>query len=224
MAERTLPPTRNTTGTTTVAYGGLSPIDAYRPLLDRPLIYAESTTAATTSITAIANAYFKQTIVAGLTHSIGGGAGHFQTNCSGAMVGKIGGVGSWVTLEDGMTGYAGGLDVAGVITPLNVGIRSQTGNTVTLTSSMLVFGMHAQCILQGTGVPVYDTDHTNIFFARVNVYGATITSLFYFESSISAGMVAAATHTTEVAQMPLAWIHGAGPTLDHDLFVKLYRD
>jgi hypothetical protein len=219
---RTMPPTRNTTGATVVAYAGLAPIDAYDELIDRPLGYFESTAAAQTSITAITNFYAKQTIVAGLTHSIGGAAGHFQTNCSGAMVGKIGGLGSWVTLEDGMTGYAGGLDVAAVITPLNVGVRVATGSTVTLTSSQLVFGLHAQCTLQGTGVPVYDTNHTNIFFARVNVYGATLCSLFYFESSISAGMVAAGTYTTEACQFPLAWIHGAGPTLDHPLYVKLY--
>ena len=216
MASRTLPPVRNTTGTTTVAYGGLSPIDAYDLLIDRPLVYVESTMNKTTSITAITNAYFKQTIVAGLSHSIGGAAGHFQTNCSGAMVGKIGGVGSWVQLEDGMTGYAGGLDVAGVITPLNVGVRCSAGSTVTLTNSSVIFGMHAQFIQSGTGTPTY------LFFTRLNTTSA-ITALFYAENITSIGWVAAATHTTEIGQIPLVWAHGS-PGGDQHCFVKLYHD
>jgi hypothetical protein len=212
---RTLPPTRNTTGTTDVAYGGLSPIDAYDELIDRPMAYFESTAAAQTSITAVTNLYSKQTIVAGLSHSIGGAAGHFQTNCSGAMVGKIGGLGSWVTLEDGMTAYAGGLDVSGVITPLNTGVRVQTGSTCTMTSSMVVMGLHAQYINQGTATPGY------VVFARLNVYGDTLDALFYTESDISCGWVAAGTHTTEVGQIPLLYGHGC-PGGNQANFVKLY--
>ena len=214
--DRTIPPTRNTTGTTTVAYGGLSPIDAYETLIDRPLVYVDSTTAATTSITAITNAYFKQTVVAGMSHALGGSAGHFQTHVSGAATGNILGLASWVELETGMTGYAGGVDTSAVIAPLSVGVRCRTG-TVTLTNSMVVFGLKAQFIQSGTGTP------TTLYFARINTSSA-ISALFYTENSQSAGVVAAATHTTEVGQIPLIRVHGAGPTLDQDLFIKLYRD
>lgn len=213
MAERTIPPTRNTTGTTTVAYGGLSPIEAYGELIDRPLAYLESTSAATTSITAITNAYFKQTVSAGMSHAIGGSAGHFQTHVSGAATGNILGLASWVELETGMTGYAGGLDTSGVIAPLSVGVRCRTG-TVTLTDSMVVFGLKAQFIQSGSGTP------TTLFFARLNTSSA-ITALFYAENTNSIGYVAAGTHTTEVGQIPLAYIHSGGDT---HAFVKLYHD
>jgi len=213
MAERTLPPTRNTTSTTTVAYGGLSPIDAYDILIDRPLIYAESTTAAITSITAITNAYFKQTVTAGMSHALGGSAGHFQTHVSGAATGNVLGLGSWVELETGMTGYAGGLDTSSVIAPLSVGVRCRTG-TVTLTDSMVVFGLKAQFIQSGSGTP------SHLYFARLNSTVA-ITGLFYAENTNSAGWVAAGTHTTEYGQIPLIYVHSA-PGAEKVLFVKLY--
>lgn len=223
MARTTIPPTRITTGTTAVAYGGVSPIDAYQEGIDRPLAFFESTvtTAISTATATMPCLYVKATNTSGMSGNISATAAHFLTYIGGTATGKLSGLASYVQISTGFVAYAGGLDVSGVITPLNVAIRSNSGDTHTLTSAMMVFGLHAQYLQSGTGDPVYDTDHTNIFFARINSTKAP-SALFYFESSLSAGMVAAGSYTTEACQFPLAWIHGAGPTLDHPLYVKLY--
>jgi len=219
MAERTLPPSRVTTGTTTVDFGGLSPLDAYGKLIDRPLSYLESTIASSvsTATASIPTQYVQATLIAGMSGNMSASAGHYKTWATGQSVGKISSLAAWVHLDSLFTAYTGGLDVSGVITPLNIGIRCEAG-VITLTTSMVVFGMHAQYLAgAATVAPTY------LMFARLNCSTA-LTSLFYTENSQSAGMVVANTHTTEVAQIPLIWIHGAGPTLDQALFVKLYRD
>jgi len=218
MATRTIPPTRNTTGVTEVAFGGLSPIDAYSEDIDRPLGYFESTSKAITSITGIACLYVHATITAGMSHSIGATAGHFQTHAGGQAVGNIRGLASWVQLDSLFTAYAGGLDVSGVITPLSVGVRCGTG-VVTLTTSMVVFGMHAQYLPgAGTVAPTY------LFFARLNVGGTNaITALFYAENIVSSGWVAG-TKATACGSIPLIQAHGT-PTgaTDEIVWVNVYR-
>lgn len=209
---RTIPPTRNTTGVTEVAFGGLSPIDAYSEDIDRPLGYFESTSAKVTSITAITNAYFKQTITAGCSHSIGGAAGHFQTHLAGALTGKIGGLGSWVELETGMTGYAQAMGAASVISPLNVGVRCRTG-TVTLTDSMVVFGLEAQFIQSGSGTPTY------LYFARLNSTSA-ITGLFYAASPESVGWITGTLSGVGAGHIPLVYVQGVGH--NQVAYVNLY--
>jgi hypothetical protein len=208
---RTMPPTRITTGTTAVAFGGVAPIDAYGESIDRPLAYFESTatTCLATASASIPCLYIKATLTAGMSGNISATAAAFKTHAGGQAVGKISGIASYVELDDGFTGYTGGIDVSGVITPLNVAVRAHPTGTVTLTTTSVIFGLHAQ-YLPGTGTvaPTY------LFFARLNTGGTaaagTLTALFYAENPQSAGWVTGHLSSVAVGRVPLIYVHSAG--------------
>jgi len=222
MARTTIPPTRITTGTTEVAYGGVSPIDAYETAIDRPLAFFESTctTALATATASVPTIYVKATLTSGMSGNISATAACFKTHAGGTSVGKISGVASFVELDSGFTAYAGGVDVSSVITPLNVAVRAHPTGTVTLTTSMVVFGMHAQ-YLPGTGtvVPTY------LFFARLNTGASatagTLTALFYAENPQSIGWVTGHLAGVAVGHVPLVWAHSVQGG-DAPLYVNLW--
>lgn len=209
---RTLPPSRVYTGTTAVDYGGISPIDAYGADIDRPLAYFESTcTDAITAATAcIPTLYTLSTLTAGLSGNMSATAAHFKTWATGTCLGKISGMASWVHLAADFVPYSGGLDVSGVITPLNVGVRCEA-TTASLVGASVVFGMHAQYLPGSASLP---THPTYLFFARLNTGGTaavgTLTSLFYAENPQSIGWVTGHLAGVACGHIPLAYVHSAG--------------
>ena len=218
---RTLPPSRVTTGTTAVDFGGLSPIDAYSEDIDRPLAYFESTCLDSISVAtgSIPTVYVKATLTAGLSGNMSATAGHFKSWATGTCLGKISSLASWVHLAADFVPYAGGLDVAGVITPLNVGVRCEA-TVATLANSMVVFGMHAQYLPGSASLPIAPT---YLFFARLNTGGTaavgTLTALFYAENPHSIGWVTGTLTSVAAGHVPLCYVHSAG---DAVAYVNLY--
>ena len=211
---RTIPPTRNTTGTTEVAYGGVSPIDAYSELIDRPLAYFESTitSAVSTATATLPCLYVHATITAGMSGNLSATAGHFQTHAAGTSTGKILGLASWVQLDTGFSGMTGGNSSDASISPLHVGIRSNSGVTHTLSASNCVFGIYAQYIQIGTGDPQY------LYFARLNSTHE-VTGIFYADNVASVGH-SETERTTKAGSLKIAYINGSGRSVPY--YVNLF--
>jgi len=214
---RTLPPSRNTTSTTTVDYGGLSPIDAYMESADRPLAYFEAThtTCLATASASIPVVYAQATLTSGMSGNISASAGYFKTHVGGTAVGAIKSLCAIVQVDTGFTPYStDGYSSLGVISPISSIVRCHPTGTLTLAGSQVVFGLHAQ-YLAGTGT----TAPTSLFFARLNTT-SIVTALFYGDSELGSGWVSA-TKTTACGSLPLLFLHGAG--YHEALYVNLYK-
>ena len=215
MAERSLPPTRNTTGTTTVAFGGLSPIDAYDPNVSRPLIWVEGTvtTAVSTATATMPLLYSHVTVTSGMSGNISASAGHFQTHIGGTAVGKLTGLASYVEIDTGFVAHTVSVNSSDTsISPLHVGVRSGAGVTHTLSTANVVFGIYGQYLQSGTGDP------GALYFARINSTHA-ITGIFYADNTAAAGY-ALTNRTTQSGSIPLIWVNGAG--VSEVFYVNLY--
>lgn len=212
---RTLPPNRNTTGTTTVDFGGLSPIDAYGEDIDRPLAYFESTCtdAITTATATLPCLYVHATITAGMSGNISATAGHFQTHIAGTAVGKLTGLASFIEIDTGFVGFTEAVNSSNcVISPLHVGIRSGTGVLHTLSTGQCVFGIYGQYLQSGTGNP------GGLYFARINSTN-TVTAIFYTDSV--AGCAHSETErTTKAGSLAIAYINGSGRSVPY--YVNLF--
>jgi len=215
MARTTIPPTRNTTGTTEVAFGGLSPIDAYYEGIDRPLAFFESTcTAAVSTATAtLPTLYVHATITSGMSGNISATAAHFQTHIAGTAVGKLTGIASYIEIDTGFIGHTESINSSDcAISPLHVGVRSGAGVVHTLSTSNVVFGIYGQYLQSGTGNP------GALYFARINTTN-TVTAIFYSDSVAGVGH-SETERSTKAGSLAIAYINGSGRSVPY--YVNLF--
>lgn len=212
-------PTRNTTGVLTPAFDGFAPIDAYGEEISRPLAYFESTiaTAVTAATASIPTVYVTAKITSGMSGAMSGTAGQFVTHEAGTSIGQISGLASWVYLDDALV-HAGGVAVQGTTSPLSVGVRCQTGSTITFGGNV-TYGIFAQFINNGTGTP------DKVFFARLSVSPteSAATALIYAEQPAAVGYVNGVHKSGSPAgYFPLILVHGGGYG-DVPLYVNVWQ-
>ena len=208
-------PTVTTTGTTTRTYGGLSPIDCYDVNVSRPLVWVEGviTTAITTATATMPLVYAHALVTAGMSGNISASVAHFQMHIGGTAVGKLSGIASYIQIDTGFVAHTVSINSSDTsITPLHVGVRSQSGDTHTLSTANVVFGIYAQYLQSGTGDP------GALYFARMNSTKA-ITGIFYADNTAAAGY-ALTNRTTQSGSIPLIWVNGAG--VSEVFYVNLY--
>ena len=182
---------------------GLSPIDAYRENITRPLGYFESTT-----VTDDMSAVKIVAAQAGGNNTLGM-AWYADANFSGVMTATfLYGCGTWINLATTFDGAA----THGVVAAQDNGIYATTLTESATTD--LVYGMRAECITAATVKGLYAFS-LNAPAATT----ATNRAIFYSDNVESVGY-SVTNRSTTAGSLAIAYINGSGRTVVY--YVNLF--